>query len=85
MLTALHDTILALPTILVINHFGRAQAAPGLEQPGFDRLLDLLRSSKVYIKPSAPYQISQVDDYADFRESGQLVDCVPLEKMIDSG
>jgi len=65
MLTALHDTILELPTTLVVDHFGRTPAAPGLEQPGLKQLLDLLRSGKVYIKLSAPYQISQMDDYAD--------------------
>lgn len=65
MLTALHDAILELPTTLVIDHFGRAPAGPGIEQPGFDQLLALLRSGKVYIKLSAPYQISQIDDYAD--------------------
>ena len=67
MLTALHETILELPTTLVIDHFGRAPAAPGIEQPGFDRLLALLRTGKVYIKMSAPYQISQVADYADVK------------------
>ncbi len=41
-LAALHDTILALPTTLVVDHFGRPQAVHGTAQPGFELLLALL-------------------------------------------
>ncbi len=64
-LAALHDTILALPTTLVVDHFGRPQAALGTAQPGFERLLALLRSGRVYVKISAPYRISRDPHYAD--------------------
>jgi predicted TIM-barrel fold metal-dependent hydrolase len=65
MIAALHDTIRTLPTTLVVDHFGRAQAASGCGQPNFDTLLGLLRSGKVYVKISAAYRISQQPDYAD--------------------
>ena len=65
MLAALHDTILALPTTLVVDHFGRAQAALGTAQPHFATLLALLRSGKVYVKISAAYRISQQPHYPD--------------------
>jgi predicted TIM-barrel fold metal-dependent hydrolase len=64
-LAALHDTILALPTTLVVDHFGRPQAARGTAQPGFEALLALLRSGKVYVKISAPYRISVEPHYPD--------------------
>ena len=64
-LAALQDTILALPTTLVVDHFGRAQASGGTAQPGFEQLLELLRSGKVYVKISAPYRISQQPHYTD--------------------
>jgi predicted TIM-barrel fold metal-dependent hydrolase len=64
-LAALQDTILALLTTLVVDHFGRAQASGGTDQPGFEQLLELLRSGKVYVKISAPYRISQQPHYAD--------------------
>ena len=64
-LAALHDSIMVLPTTLVIDHFGRPQAAHGIAQPGFDTLLALLSSGKVYVKISAAYRISQRPDYAD--------------------
>ena len=64
-LAALYDTILALPTTLGVDHFGRPQAARGVAQPGFDALLALLRSGKVYVKISAPYRISLEPHYPD--------------------
>jgi predicted TIM-barrel fold metal-dependent hydrolase len=64
-LTALHDVILALPTTLVVDHFGRAPAAHGTSQLGFEQFLALLRSGKVYVKISAPYRISQQPPYPD--------------------
>ena len=64
-LAALHDTILALSATLVVDHFGRPQAARGTAQPGFDALLALLRSGKVYVKISAPYRISLEPHYPD--------------------
>lgn len=64
-LAALHDTIMALPVTLVIDHFGRAEAASGPDQPGLDRIYAQLRSGKVYVKISGAYRISNVPDYAD--------------------
>jgi predicted TIM-barrel fold metal-dependent hydrolase len=64
-LAALHDTILALPTTLVVDHFGRPKAALGTAQSGFEQLLALLRSGKVYVKISAPYRISLEPHYPD--------------------
>ena len=64
-LAALHEAILALPTTLVVDHFGRPQAARGTAQPGFEPLLALLRRGKVYVKISAPYRISHEPHYPD--------------------
>jgi len=64
-IAALHDTIAALPVPLVIDHFGLARAALGPAQAGFDHLVALVRSGKVYVKLSAAYRISEAPDYAD--------------------
>jgi predicted TIM-barrel fold metal-dependent hydrolase len=64
-LAPLHDLVLQLPTTVVVDHFGRAQAAGGVAQPGFAELLSLLRSGKVYVKVSAAYRISQQAGYPD--------------------
>jgi predicted TIM-barrel fold metal-dependent hydrolase len=64
-LATLHDTILKLPTTLVVDHFGRPKASLGTAQPGFAEILALLRSGKVYVKISAPYRISHQPHYTD--------------------
>jgi predicted TIM-barrel fold metal-dependent hydrolase len=64
-LAPLTKTILQLPTPLVVDHFGLAQAKLGTAQPGFAELLSLLRSGKIYVKISAAYRISQMPDHAD--------------------
>jgi predicted TIM-barrel fold metal-dependent hydrolase len=64
-IAALHDSIMALPTTLVIDHFGRAEAALGPDQPGLDVIYALLKSSKAYVKVSGAYRISQAPDFAD--------------------
>jgi predicted TIM-barrel fold metal-dependent hydrolase len=64
-LQPLTNAILQMPTPLVVDHFGLAQAADGVGQPGFAELLSLLRSGKVYVKISAAYRISNMPDHAD--------------------
>ena len=60
------DQVMAAPMPGVFDHFGGAQAALGVSQPGFDTLLDLVRKGKAYVKISAPYRSStQPPDYAD--------------------
>jgi predicted TIM-barrel fold metal-dependent hydrolase len=69
----LRDTIEALPVPVVFDHFGRAQAAHGTKQPGFESLLGLLRSGNAYVKLSAPYLISSQADYADVADIAQAL------------
>jgi predicted TIM-barrel fold metal-dependent hydrolase len=65
-LAPLHDAILALPTPLVVDHFGRAMAKDGVEQPGFDALLSLVRSGKAYVKISGAHRVSdRAPDFPD--------------------
>jgi predicted TIM-barrel fold metal-dependent hydrolase len=65
LLVAVAETIGALPVPLVIDHFGRPVAAHGVAQPGFDALLALVRTGRVYVKLSAAYRISEHPDCAD--------------------
>lgn len=54
------------PVAVVFDHFGGARAADGTSQPGFDVLLDLVRSGRAYVKISAPYRGSaKTPDFAD--------------------
>lgn len=56
----------ALPVPVVFDHFAGAQAALGPQQPGFDAVLDLVRSGKAYVKVSGAYRASsKAPDYPD--------------------
>jgi predicted TIM-barrel fold metal-dependent hydrolase len=62
----LSDIVLASPVPVVFDHFGGAQAAGGLQQPGFDTLLKLVESGKGYVKISGAYRASiSAPDYPD--------------------
>jgi predicted TIM-barrel fold metal-dependent hydrolase len=57
-IAALSEAMARLTVPLVIDHFGGAQAASGLDQPGFAALLQLVRSGAAYVKISAVYRSS---------------------------
>jgi predicted TIM-barrel fold metal-dependent hydrolase len=66
LIRAMKDLLQASPVPVVFDHFGGAQAAPGLDQPGFADLLDLVRSGNTYVKISGAYRASQqAPDYPD--------------------
>jgi predicted TIM-barrel fold metal-dependent hydrolase len=65
-IAGLSDLVLASPVPVVFDHFGGAKAAAGLQQPGFDRLLQFVRSGKGYVKISGVYRASSsAPDYPD--------------------
>src|SRR5207302_147277 len=74
MISSMRDLLQASPVPVVFDHFGGAQAALGVDQPGFSGLLDLVRSGKAYVKISGAYRASlQAPDYPDM---------VPLAKAL---
>ena len=65
-LDAIKDKVIASPVPFVFTLFGGAKAALGVHQPGFDTLLGLLGSGKVYVDLSSPDRTSQrPPDYPD--------------------
>lgn len=65
-LDALRTQLLESPVPLVIDHFGGALAAQGVDQPGFEALVALVKSGKAYVKISgAADLVSTQPDYAD--------------------
>ena len=63
-LVALKDRLAALPMPAVFDHFAGAKADLGVDQPGFDVVLDLVRSGKAYVKISGAYRASaEAPDY----------------------
>ena len=66
MLSEMKDLVEASPVPVVFDHFGGAQAADGIEQPGFGDLAALLRSGKAWVKISGAYRAStHAPDYPD--------------------
>jgi predicted TIM-barrel fold metal-dependent hydrolase len=55
---AVHDDVMKSDVPIVFDHFGGAQAAGGVEQPGFAALLALIRAGKAYVKVSGHYRSS---------------------------
>jgi predicted TIM-barrel fold metal-dependent hydrolase len=65
-IAAIKNQVLDAPMPVVFDHFGGAEAALGLEQPGFGDLLELVRSGKAYVKISGAYRAStRGPEYAD--------------------
>jgi predicted TIM-barrel fold metal-dependent hydrolase len=66
LIPAVKDLVLASPVPIVFDHFGGAQAALGVEQPGFPELVELVKSGKAYVKISGAYRASKLGpDYQD--------------------
>ena len=77
-IAGLSDLIIASPVPVVLDHFGGAKAL-GLQQPGFDKLLELVRSGKGYVKISGAYRASdKPPDYPDLVSlAGALIEANP--------
>ena len=66
LIAAIKELVLASPVPAVFDHFGGADAALGVEQPGFSDLVDLVKSGKAYVKISGAYRASKLaPDYPD--------------------
>jgi predicted TIM-barrel fold metal-dependent hydrolase len=65
-ISAIKEQVLASPVPVVFDHFGGAVAEAGPTQPGFADLVDLVKSSKAYVKISGAYRASKLaPDYPD--------------------
>ena len=70
----IRDQVMASPVPIVFDHFGGAQAALGVGQPGFGALVDLVRNGKAYVKISGAYRAStQPPDFADAKPLAQAL------------
>jgi predicted TIM-barrel fold metal-dependent hydrolase len=79
----LSDIVLASPVPVVFDHFGGAQGAAGLQQPGFDRLLKLVESGKGYVKISGAYRASfSAPDYPDAMQLARALITANPERIL---
>ncbi|MGZ5091744.1 MAG: amidohydrolase family protein [Burkholderiales bacterium] len=65
-ISGIKDLVAVSSVPVVFDHFGGAQAALGVDQPGFSDLLALVKSGKAYVKISGAYRASKLGpDYSD--------------------
>jgi predicted TIM-barrel fold metal-dependent hydrolase len=57
------DALLALPCRVVLDHFGMFDPTLGLDQPGFQAILRLLDSGRVWVKLSGPMRAERTQDF----------------------
>jgi predicted TIM-barrel fold metal-dependent hydrolase len=83
MISAIRDLVEAAPVPVVFDHFGGAQAALGLEQPGFSDLVALVKSGKAYVKISGAYRSSKLaPDYQDMVPFAQALIAANPERIV---
>jgi predicted TIM-barrel fold metal-dependent hydrolase len=83
MITAIKDLVAASPVPVVFDHFGGAQAALGVDQPGFADLVELVKSGKAYVKISGAYRASQLGpDYPDAAPPAKALIAVNAERIV---
>lgn len=81
-ISGIQDLVQASPVPVVFDHFGGAQAALGVQQPGFADLAGLLRSGKAYVKVSGVYRSSTQPDYADVKPLAQMLIAANVDRVI---
>ena len=82
-IAALADDVMKLPVPIVFDHFGGAQAASGLGQPGWDVLLRLVASGKAYVKVSGHYRSSlAAPAYADMAPYARALIAANVDRVV---
>ena len=83
MITAIKDLVAASPVPVVFDHFGGAQAALGVDQPGFADLVELVKSGKAYVKISGAYRASKHGpDYPDAAPLAKALIAANAERIV---
>ena len=82
-ISAIKDLVASAPVPVVFDHFGGAQAALGVDQPGFADLLELVRSGKAYVKISGAYRASKLaPDYPDAAPLSRALIAANAERIV---
>ncbi len=81
-IAGIRDLVQASPVTVVFDHFGGAEAALGVDQPGFADLVGLVHSGKAYVKVSGAYRSSTQPDYADAKPLAQALIAANLDRIV---
>jgi predicted TIM-barrel fold metal-dependent hydrolase len=83
MISAIKDLVATSPVPVVFDHFGGAEAALGVDQPGFADLLELVKSGKAYVKISGAYRASKLGpDYADVAPLAKALIAANVDRIV---
>jgi predicted TIM-barrel fold metal-dependent hydrolase len=82
-ISGIKDLVLEAPVPVVFDHFGGAQAALGIDQPGFADLVELVRVGKAYVKISGAYRASKLaPDYQDAEPLAKALIAANVDQVI---
>src|SRR5215471_6552988 len=82
-IAAIKDLVDASPVPVVFDHFGGAQGAGGVAQPGFDALVSLVQSGKAYVKLSGAYRGStQAPEFPDMAPLAKALVAANLQRIL---
>jgi len=82
-IAGIRDLVQTSPVPVVFDHFGGAQAALGLPQPGFADLIELVRMGKAYVKISGAYRSSKMaPDYPDVAPFAQALIAANPDRIV---
>ena len=79
-LLAEEKRIRALPSSVVIDHMARANPAAGLNQPGFQLLLDLMRDEKFWVKVTGADKLCKTNIHSYY--GLPFVDVIPFARAV---
>jgi predicted TIM-barrel fold metal-dependent hydrolase len=75
--------LLALPVDLVFDHMGHVPAAAGVDHPGFQALLRLMKEGRYWAKLSAPYRLTEMPyPYDDVRPFAQALIAAAPDRLV---
>ncbi|HEV2007381.1 MAG TPA: amidohydrolase family protein [Burkholderiales bacterium] len=80
MIAAMKDLIAASPVPVVFDHFGGANEALGVQQPGFADMVELVRSGKAYVKISVT--AGPRKNYVYFTPLAQMLIAANVDRII---
>ena len=82
-LVDLGPKLMALPTDIVIDHVGFLPASSGVDHPGFQIFIEMVRSGKCWAKLSGPYRGSEQDPpYNDMTPYAQALIAARSDRII---
>jgi predicted TIM-barrel fold metal-dependent hydrolase len=79
---AIAQTVADLKVPVVFDHMANLEAEKGVNQPGFGAFVELVKSRNVYVKLSAPYNLSKRADWADVPQFAKALIAAGPDRML---